>query len=162
MTFGTTQNKGHVRLQNPIFPVLSVGCSGFHQLKCDKKTTSRPVITCVSNGEKYLAFSASHNTFSISAQYRRDPKVTASIIIYSGKGFRMHQATQVSIFRSKKFKEIPHKCRFLFYHLQHRNNSSSSQYSCISTEENLSGELWLQYWAFVCTIFFSVMVIYLK
>jgi len=43
----------------------------------------------------------------------------------------MHQATKIALFTSKKCKEFPRKHRFLFYHLQHRNNSSSHQDSCI-------------------------------
>lgn len=38
--------------------MLSVGCNGFRKLKCNDKFTDGPVITCVSNEEKYLMFSA--------------------------------------------------------------------------------------------------------
>lgn len=66
--------------------------------------------------------SSNTSNLKISTQNTRDPKVTARKNINSGKEFWMHQATWALLFTSVKFKEIPHKCRFLFCHLQHRNN----------------------------------------
>lgn len=68
-----------------------------------------------------------------------------------------------------KCKEIPHKHRFLFYHLQHRNNSSSHQKGCIYNRwrEHLSwtvaAMLGIFFLNFILFIYiFLIMVIYLK
>lgn len=53
--------------------------------------------------------------------------VIARKIINSRKEFKIHRAAQGSLSTSMKQKGIPHKHRFLFYHLQHGNNSSSHQ-----------------------------------